>query len=275
MQPGSTRRCKSSRLNLLSKQFPCSLLQYTGRWAPGVTQVPFNGGVVVCAAGVVFAVTLPPQPSVLTRLVCLEQGASSTGLCHSSGSCHKWLLALAAEDLIGYFSLLLFLLIGHLWFLFRRIFVYWAGCFGWQFLYVKKIPTRHLPQNWDCIKRQKEKVLWKEKGMKREMKFFRQGGGRVFCIIFSMWLSSSSFFFFFAGWQNISLDWTRNLFEAWRYPECGGFWGLWCSLGSSSVPGNVYFAFFSFLCKLHLYCFILPPVTVDVSYLAFLSQTTS
>lgn len=58
-----------------------------------------------------------------------------------------------------------------------------------------KIPTRHLSHAGIVLGRQNEKVLWKEKGMEREMKFFRQGGEVVFHIIFSMWLSSSSFFF--------------------------------------------------------------------------------
>lgn len=60
----------------------------------------------------------------------------------------------------------------------------------------------------------------KGKGMKGEMKFFMRSGGICFHVIFSMWLSSSCFFFSSQRQQNVSLDLTRNLFEAcrdWEY----------------------------------------------------------
>lgn len=226
---------------------PIHVLLSKGRWASGVTQLTLlSPEVVACAAGVVFATTIPPQPAFLARLVCLEQGASSPALCCTNG----YLLALAAEEWIACLSLRLFLLIGHFWFLYRRVFVYWAGCFGWQFLNVTKYQQGICLTTGIVLGRQNEKALWKEKGMKREMKFLRQGGEIVFHIIFSMWLSSSFFFYFikflflFTRWQSVLLGLTRNLFEARRYSPCGVFWDLWCSLGSSSLPGNVYFAFF-------------------------------
>lgn len=79
---------------------------------------PLTGGRCMSSRSGVCA-ALPRQPAPLTRLVCLEQGASrAVGQCHSSG----YFLALAAEELIACLSFLLFLLIGHLWFLFQENF---------------------------------------------------------------------------------------------------------------------------------------------------------
>lgn len=96
VQCGSSKGCKSSRLNLLTRQFLCSLFQYMSLYQRAGESLVLHKspltGVGAWAAGMVFAATLPPQPAPLPRLVCLEQGVSSTGLCHSSGC--SWLLLL-------------------------------------------------------------------------------------------------------------------------------------------------------------------------------------
>lgn len=127
---------------------------------------PLYPGVVACAAGVVFAPTFPPQPAFLARLVCLEQGGSSSGLYCSNGC----FLTLAAEELIGFRSLILFLLIGHLWLLFKIIF----SCFlSWVFWLIvlkyetntKKASASRLGLHWESkvISSVKRKKGWKRR----------------------------------------------------------------------------------------------------------------